>query len=210
MVVGLSVANDIQPVRGLRLAATHCGIKPASSGDDLVLLEVVPGSSIAVVFTRNRFCAAPVTLARQHLESASAARYLLINSGNANAGTGTQGLKNALATCRALAKAVACGVESVLPFSTGVIGQQLPVAKISRAIPGLLERLHEDNWLAAARGIMTTDTLPKLVSRQCQAGGKIITITGMCKGSGMIRPDMATMLAYVATDAVIPQDALHV
>lgn len=201
MAVGLTAPDTILPIRGVRLAAGHCGIKANSELDDLVLVEIPEQASIAAVFTTNKFCAAPVVIARQHIKASESIRYLLINSGNANAGTGEDGMRNALETCRSVAEHTGVKIESVLPFSTGVIGQPLAVDKIHRAIPALEKQLDEDNWLPAAKGIMTTDTLPKAVSRQVDIDGQIVTITGMCKGSGMIKPDMATMLAYVATDA---------
>lgn len=208
MTVGLSAPGVLHPVKGVSLASCHSGIKKDSTIDDLVLIQLSDESSVAAVFTTNKFCAAPVTIAKQHLDSGHATRYLLINSGNANAGTGVEGVENCISTCAAIAAEASFPKQSVLPFSTGVIGAPLPVDKISSAIPSLIKKLGEDNWLAAAKGIMTTDTLPKAVSRQLVINGKKVTITGICKGSGMIKPDMATMLAYVATDALIPQSEL--
>ena len=208
MSVGLLPPEKLLPVPGVRLAATHSGIKLDAKVDDLVLIELSPATTTAAVFTRNKFCAAPVSVAREHLASASP-RYLLINSGNANAGTGEQGLQNSRQSCQALAELAELSSEQVLPFSTGVIGAQLPVDKITSALPALLNKLDSDNWLAAATGIMTTDTLPKAISRRIEVDGEVITISGICKGSGMIRPDMATMLAYVATDAQISGEALQ-
>lgn len=210
MAVGLYVPTQLYPVHGIKLASCHSGIKTDESVDDLVLVELNKGSTVAAVFTTNKFCAAPVTIARQHLHSSSSTRYLLINSGNANAGTGTQGLDNTLKSCQLVADLMQTESSEVLPFSTGVIGQQLPVDLIVSALPGLSEQLNEDNWLAAAQGIMTTDTLPKAVSTQFKVEGKTVTITGMCKGSGMIKPDMATMLAYVATDARISSEEINI
>ena len=209
MSVGLQAPENLLPVEGVRLASAHCGIKADRDIDDLVLIELAENTSTAAVFTRNQFCAAPVTVAREHLQSAGSPRYLLINSGNANAGTGEQGLHNARASCEALAQLSALDAAQVLPFSTGVIGAQLPLEKITTALPDLLNKLDADHWLAAAKGIMTTDTLPKAVSQQLEIDGKTVTISGICKGSGMIRPDMATMLAYVATDASIAADDLQ-
>jgi glutamate N-acetyltransferase/amino-acid N-acetyltransferase len=160
------------------------------------------------VFTRNRFCAAPVQVARSHLTQNSTPRFLLINSGNANAGTGDEGYAVAMNSCCTVANLAMIEPEQVLPFSTGVIGEQLAADAISNALPNLLEQLHADAWLSAAEGIMTTDTLAKGVSRELQIDGQRVSITGICKGSGMIRPDMATMLAYVATDAQIDSDVL--
>jgi len=210
MAVGLQAPSSLLPIAGLRLASTHAGIKADPSRDDLVLIELESGSSLAGVFTQNRFCAAPVILARRHLASrADGARYLLINSGNANAGTGEPGLQAALQTCRAVADIASVPVEAVLPFSTGVIGELLPAALVDKAIPRLHEALDANAWLSAARGIMTTDTLPKGTSRRIEIDGRTVTLTGVCKGSGMIRPDMATMLAFVATDAQIPAEGLQ-
>ena len=210
MAVGLQAPSKLLPIAGLRLASTHAGIKADPSRDDLVLIELEPGSSLAGVFTRNRFCAAPVILARRHLASrADGTRYLLINSGNANAGTGEPGLQAALQTCRAVADVASVPVDAVLPFSTGVIGELLPAALVDKAIPRLHEALGANAWLPAARGIMTTDTLPKGASRRIEIDGRTVTLTGICKGSGMIRPDMATMLAFVATDAQIAAEDLQ-
>ncbi|MCF1182846.1 bifunctional glutamate N-acetyltransferase/amino-acid acetyltransferase ArgJ [Marichromatium gracile] len=198
---------DFLPVSGIRLGACAAGIR-YQGRDDLVVMELAEGTTCAAVFTRNAFCAAPVTLARRHLASA-APRYLLINAGNANAGTGRQGLEAAQASCGALAGLAGCASEQVLPFSTGVIGEHLPVERFSAALPGLLPVLAADAWPAAARAIMTTDTFPKLASRRFQCGGQTATLTGMAKGSGMICPDMATMLAFVATDAAIAPEVLQ-
>ena len=209
MSVGLSAPENLLPIKGIKLAACHSGIKKDSTSDDLVLIELEEGSTVASVFTTNKFCAAPVIVAKQHIDSTVAIRHLLINSGNANAGTGNEGLQNSVKTCAAVAAETGFSEQSVLPFSTGVIGAQLPADKIVSAIPDLLKHLNEDNWLAAANGIMTTDTLPKAVSRQLVINNKTINITGICKGSGMIKPDMATMLAYVATDASISQVELE-
>ncbi len=203
MAVGLSVPESILPIEGVRLASCHSGIKLKSDLDDLVLIEIDQAATIAAVFTTNKFCAAPVTVARQHMQSSSTIRYLLINSGNANAGTGDQGMASAEQSCEAVAQLTGSHTDQVLPFSTGVIGQQLAVNKIQAAIPELVANLERDNWMQAAKGIMTTDTLPKAVSRQVTIDGQVVTISGICKGSGMIKPDMATMLAYVATDAAI-------
>lgn len=197
----------IFPVPGIRLASAAAGIRYRER-DDLLLMELAEGGTAAAVFTRNAFCAAPVTVARQHLAEATP-RYLLVNAGNANAGTGRSGLTVAGETCRIAAAATGCKAQQVLPFSTGVIGQDLPLAPFERALPGLYGSLAEDGWPRAARAIMTTDTVPKLVSRQCDIDGRKVTVTGMCKGSGMIHPDMATMLAYLATDAAVPAAVLQ-
>ena len=210
MAVGLKIPGELIPVTGVRLAALHSGIKPDSNSKDLVLVELCENATMAAVFTKNKFCAAPVLLAKKHLakQTQGLARYLLINSGNANAGTGQTGYQAALACCQKLAEHQQTPIHSVLPFSTGVIATPLPSDKICKAIPILCDKLDRDNWLEAARGIMTTDTLPKAVSKQVKIGGETVTITGMVKGAGMIRPDMATLLAYVATDAAIEKPLL--
>jgi len=208
MAVGLQAPGRLHPVQGIRLAATRCGIKANSEVKDLALLEIGPDASVAAVFTRSHFCAAPVSLCKQHLAHTRSPRYLLINSGNANAATGKTGLDNARSCCRAIAETCAVEVEQVLPFSTGVIAEQLAVEPIVRAIPGLVGKLEADAWLAAAEAIMTTDTLPKAISVQLSIDNQPVTITGIAKGSGMIKPDMATMLTYVATDARIAQQEL--
>lgn len=197
----------LYPVAGLRLGTACAGIKK-SNHRDLVVMELAPGSTVAAVFTRNAFCAAPVHVARDHLSQA-APRYLLVNTGNANAGTGQQGMDDALASCSAVARAGACESVNVLPFSTGVIGEPLPLTKVCEAVPTALAALDEAGWEDAAHGILTTDTVPKAASRQIEIDGQTVTITGIAKGSGMIRPDMATMLAYVATDAGVPQELLQ-
>lgn len=198
---------SFSPVAGVRLAASAAGIR-YQGRDDLVVLELQAGSQCAALFTRNAFCAAPVTLARQHLALA-APRYLLINAGNANAGTGARGLAAAQASCEALADLSGCRAEAVLPFSTGVIGEHLPVDRIASALPSVLEGLSADAWPAAARAIMTTDTVPKLRTRQVALGAFRGTVTGIAKGAGMICPDMATMLAFIATDVAIAPELLQ-
>jgi len=209
MPVGLKTPSQLQAVDGIRLSAIHCGIKPDKNIKDLVLIEITETANIASVFTTNKFCAAPVVVAKQHLAENQNTRYLLINSGNANAGTGDSGHQAALACCDAVAEHAAVATNAVLPFSTGVIAAELPSAKISQAVPNLFEQLHPHRWLEAAEGIMTTDTLPKAISEQFQLQGKTITISGIAKGSGMIRPDMATMLSFVATDAEIEPTVLR-
>lgn len=194
------------PVAGIRLAAVSAGIKTPGRLD-LVLLELAPGSVSAAAFTRNAFCAAPVQLAREHL-AAQPPRYFLINTGNANAGTGAEGLVAARACCDALAAEVGASPRSVLPFSTGVIGEHLPVGKLVAALPAAVAQLAPGGWLAAAEGIMTTDTRPKAASRQLVVDGVTVTLTGIAKGAGMIRPNMATMLAFLATDAALAPDLL--
>jgi len=208
MAVGLKAPAALHPVKGIRLSAAHSGIKQDSTDKDLVLIEMAEGSSIATVFTQNRFCAAPVTVARRHLAKFPATRFLLINSGNANAGTGKDGIDAAHKTCAAVAQVAQVNSSAVLPFSTGVIAAPLPHEKITAAVPALFASLHADNWLQAAEGIMTTDTLPKAFSKQLIINDQPVSITGISKGSGMIRPDMATMLSYVATDALIEPEEL--
>jgi glutamate N-acetyltransferase/amino-acid N-acetyltransferase len=198
---------ELLPVPGFRLGTTSAGIKrPGRS--DLVVMALAQGASCAAVFTRNAFCAAPVTVARDNLAQRQPSCFL-INTGNANAGTGEQGILDARQCCESLAQHAGCPPAAVLPFSTGVIGEPLPVEKITAALPAALANLDENGWAAAASGILTTDTVPKGTSRQIRIGGETITITGIAKGSGMIRPDMATMLAFVATDACIEPGALQ-
>ena len=200
------VAEALLPVAGVRLAAVDAGIKDNGRAD-MVLLEIAEHSNVAAVYTQNAFCAAPVTIAKQH-QNLSTPRYLLINAGNANAGTGEQGYNAAKTCCEQLAKLGNAATEQVLPFSTGVIGQQLPLEKMTAAMPTLFENLGDDNWFDAAHGIMTTDIVAKAISKQIELDGNTITITGMAKGSGMIQPNMATMLSYVATDAAIEKPVL--
>ncbi len=198
------------PVPGVRLGTAAAGIKYPDR-HDLLVIELAETANCAGVFTRNAFCAAPVHVARKHLHT-RVSRYLLINSGNANAGTGQQGMQDALQSCEVLASLTDCESDQILPFSTGVIGENLPLDRMAKAMPDALTRLDESAWQDAARAIMTTDTRPKLVSRQFEVSGETVTVTGIAKGSGMIRPDMATMLAYVATDlnvdAALLQDCL--
>jgi len=208
MPVGLSSELPVlHPIAGVRWGVAAAGIR-YKNRNDLALMEIAPGAEVAAVYTRNAFCAAPVHVAKRHGQ-AIAARYLLINSGNANAGTGEPGMQAALASCEAVAKQVGCRAEEVLPFSTGVIGELLPVEPIARALPAVCESLSEDGWAAAANTIMTTDIVAKGVSRQLEIDGKTVTLTGIAKGSGMIKPDMATMLAYVATDAKVEKSVLQ-
>ena len=188
-------------VAGVRLGTARAGIKYPDRRD-LVVVELAAGTQAAAVFTRNAFCAAPVTVARTHLAAASP-RYLVINTGNANAGTGRQGLADAEASCRSLAERTGCRSEEVLPFSTGVIGEPLPLFRLVTGLPEALATLRPDGWAEAAAGIMTTDTRPKWASRRLTLAGREVAITGIAKGAGMIRPDMATMLAFVATDAAV-------
>ncbi len=206
MPVGLGPLPVMHPVPGFRLGIASAGIKRVGR-KDVVVMEAAEGSAIAGVFTLNAFCAAPVTLCRQRM--ASAPRYLLVNTGNANAGTGKPGMLAAERTCDALAQLVGVAPEQILPFSTGVIGELLPADKIIPVLPAALDNLSENNWAVAAEGIMTTDTQPKGCSRQIQIAGQTVTITGISKGAGMIRPNMATMLGYVATDAPVAQSVLQ-
>ena len=207
MAVGLSKLPPLLPVSGVRWGIAQAGIKYPNRYD-LALMEIAEGATTAAVYTRNAFCAAPVLVAKRHGTSTSP-RYFLVNSGNANAGTGEQGLKAAQASCAAVAVVMGCENEAVLPFSTGVIGELLPVDRIEAALPQAKESLSESGWEPAAMAIMTTDTVAKGVSRQLELGGRLVTITGIAKGSGMIRPNMATMLAYVACDARVAPKLLQ-
>jgi glutamate N-acetyltransferase/amino-acid N-acetyltransferase len=207
MPIGYSQLPPLLPVAGLRLAAVAAGIR-YQGRDDLVVMEISAGANTAAVFTRNAFCAAPVSVAREHLADAMP-RYLVINSGNANAGTGAGGLEDARQSCLALARLGACQAHEVLPFSTGVIGQRLAVDRLQAALPAVLAALSADGWTAAANAIKTTDTVAKGVSTTLEIEHRKITITGICKGAGMIRPDMATMLAYIGTDASVDAAALQ-
>jgi len=210
--VGLNPPAQLLPVAGVRLAATAAGIRYQDRPGyqdrlDVALIELTPGSRIAAQFTRNAFRAAPVVIARLHL-AAGAPRYLLINAGNANAGTGVDGIDDCLVTCVALAAKTGCSADEVLPFSTGVIGERLPVDRLVYALPTALSELAPDGWLRAATAIMTTDTVVKGASRVVSIAGQRVCITGIAKGAGMIRPDMATMLVFIATDASLPQGML--
>ena len=191
MAVGLSAPETILPVAGIKLAAMHAGIKK-NGKPDLVIIQCDEGTRCAATFTQNAFCAAPVIVAREHLAS-RAPRALLINSGNANAGTGERGLEDARKCCQYVADVLQCDSGAVLPFSTGVIGETLPMTVIDAGVRQLAGALDEANWLDAAHGIMTTDTLPKAVSRTLNINAETITISGISKGSGMIRPDMASI-----------------
>ena len=192
--------SDLHPVPGVKLGITQAGVRKANRRD-LTVITVDEGSAVAGVFTKNRFCAAPVQLCQERLAAGNEIRALVINTGNANAGTGEDGLVRARATCIALARLLHVSPEQILPFSTGVIMESLPVDRIEAGLPGALADLKEDNWAVAAEGIMTTDTLPKGYSKQITLGGQTVTITGISKGAGMIKPNMATMLGYLATDA---------
>ncbi len=207
MAVGPATLPELKPVEGFRLGIASAGIKKPGRRD-VVLMEVCEGASVAGVFTKNAFCAAPVTLSKRHLAQ-GAIRYLLVNTGNANAGTGEQGMRDAERCCQAVAEL--CGVTEgeVLPFSTGVIGEPLPVDKIIAALAAARADLNENNWESASYGIMTTDTRAKAACEQIEYNGKSITLTGISKGAGMIMPNMATMLGYVATDAAVDQALLQ-
>ncbi len=201
-------AASLLPVRGVQLGFAEAGIKKPNRKDVLVI-KLVEGAHVAGVFTKNRFCAAPVVLCKQFLAEKSGIRALLVNTGNANAGTGEDGLKRAQQSCDALAGLLNIQPNQVLPFSTGVILEPLPVDRVMAGLPSAIANLKEDNWLNAAEAIMTTDIVAKGTSRQLRLGGKTITITGISKGSGMIHPNMATMLGYIATDAAVSQAALE-
>ena len=197
---------DLQ-VSGIRLGVAAAGIK-STERPDMLVIELAEGGSCAAVFTRNAFCAAPVQLAKAHLQ-ATVPRYLLVNSGNANAGTGAQGLRDAEDCCRQLAADAGCRPEQVLPFSTGVIGVNLPLERMRQAMPSALADLSHSGWEAAAQAIMTTDTRPKLAVRRFEIDGVTAQVAGIAKGAGMIRPDMATMLAYLATDLTVDPGLLQ-
>lgn len=198
---------ELYPVSGYRLGTTAAGIKTPGR-PDLVVMDLAPGSVSAAVFTQNAFCAAPVIVAREHLSQQQPV-CLLVNTGNANAGTGATGIHDARLCCEALAQQASCVAQAILPFSTGVIGEPLPVEKIVSGIPDAFEQLDENGWAAAASGILTTDTVPKGASVRIEIEGQPVTITGIAKGAGMIRPDMATMLAFIATDATVSPEALQ-
>ena len=193
--------SSLHPVAGVRIGLAMAGVRKPNRRD-LVVFLLDEGASVAGVFTRNRFCAAPVQLCREHL-ALGAPRALLVNTGNANAGTGADGLLRARRSCSALAALLGVQPSQVLPFSTGVIMETLPVERIEAALPAALSTLQAGHWAEAAAGIMTTDTVPKARSRQLQIDGHTVTVTGIAKGAGMIRPNMATMLGFIATDAVI-------
>ena len=206
MAVGLGPLSTLHPVAGFELGIASAGIKRVGR-KDVVVMRCAEGSSVAGVFTLNAFCAAPVILAKKRV--LGNVRYLLTNTGNANAGTGEPGLANAERTCAKLAELSGVEESAVLPFSTGVIGEPLPVEKIEGALQAAIDDLSEHNWAQAAEGIMTTDTLPKGASRQFEHDGVTITVTGISKGAGMIKPNMATMLGYIATDAKVSQGVLQ-
>ena len=196
------VASDLHPIAGVRIGVAEAGVRKANR-KDLTMFLLDEGASVAGVFTQNRFCAAPVQVSRDHLASAKGIRAMVINTGNANAGTGADGLARARATCAALARQLNVAPEQILPFSTGVIMEPLPTDRIEAGLPAAIADAHPDHWARAAEGIMTTDTLAKAFSAQVQIGGATVSITGISKGAGMIRPNMATMLGFMATDACV-------
>ena len=204
MAVNLYFTRDmaLHPIAGLTLGTTMAGIRKANRRD-LTVVVLDPGASVAGVFTRNRFCAAPVQLCREHLSTGQGTRAILVNTGNANAGTGVDGLERARSTCAALGLLLGCALEQVLPFSTGVIMETLPSERVEAGLPAALATARADGWADAAEAIMTTDTVPKAASLTVQLGGRTVAVTGISKGAGMIRPNMATMLGFVATDAAV-------
>jgi glutamate N-acetyltransferase/amino-acid N-acetyltransferase len=202
------IPSALLPVKGVLLGTAEAGIKKPGR-QDLLLMHLAAQATVAGVFTQNRFCAAPVIVAREHLVANKSVRALVVNTGNANAGTGEQGLAAARATCAEVANLLDCEAEQVLPFSTGVIMEALPLSRLISGLPTCVAELREDNWLNAAQAIMTTDIVAKAVSKQITLDGVTITITGIAKGSGMIHPNMATMLGYIATDAAVAQPLLQ-
>ena len=196
------------PIAGVRIGVTEAGVRKAARKDlTVVLLE--EGASVSGVFTQNRFCAAPVQICREHLATGQGVRAILINTGNANAGTGADGLARARSTCHALAQRLGIAVEQVLPFSTGVIMESLPIDRIEAGLDAAIADAQPDHWLRAAEGIMTTDTVPKAYGTQVVIDGKVVSISGISKGAGMIRPNMATMLGFIATDARVSPSLMH-
>ncbi|MFJ3464875.1 bifunctional glutamate N-acetyltransferase/amino-acid acetyltransferase ArgJ [Achromobacter spanius] len=210
MAVNLQIPSEseIFPVAGVEIGVTEAGIRKANRRD-LTVFRLAEGTSVAGVFTRNRFCAAPVQVCQAHLAAGGPISALVINTGNANAGTGEEGLKKAKDTCDALGKLLGVPAAQILPFSTGVILEPLPLDRLTAGLPAAIADLAPDHWFSAAHGIMTTDTLPKISSAKVQIEGKTVTFTGISKGAGMIRPNMATMLSFLATDAGIAQPLLR-
>jgi glutamate N-acetyltransferase / amino-acid N-acetyltransferase len=210
--LSLPVAADLKPVAGVELGYAEAGVRKLGR-KDLLVFRLAPSATVAGVFTQNRFCAAPVQVCKAHLETArlggAPIRALLVNTGNANAGTGETGVEDADATCSALARLLGCAPSQILPFSTGVILEPLPVDRINAGLPRALANLRPDNWYSAAEAIMTTDTQPKAASRTLTIGGKQVTMTGISKGAGMIKPNMATMLGFIAMDAKVAQAVLE-
>ena len=209
MPVNLSLpdAATLFPIAGVRIGVTEAGVRKVGRKDVTVVL-MDAGASVSGVFTSNRFCAAPVQICREHLTAGQGIRAMLINTGNANAGTGAEGLARARSTCEALAQKLDISVDQILPFSTGVIMEPLPGDRIIAGLDAAIADAQPGNWLRAAEGIMTTDTVPKAFGKQVQIGGKTISITGISKGAGMIRPNMATMLGFIATDACVGQSVM--
>lgn len=207
MAVNFQVLETYHDVAGVRLGIAQAHVRYPNR-DDMVLIELAEGAQVAGVFTLNAFCAAPVQICKQHLKQ-TAPRYFLINTGNANAGTGKAGIANAIRSCELVAQATGCKVEEVLPFSTGVIGEPLKMTAFEQGIPAAISALTTDAWARAAKGIMTTDTLPKGYSKQFEVAGKKTVISGISKGAGMIMPNMATMLGFIATDASVSQEILQ-
>lgn len=199
--------GDLLAVPGIKLGIAEAHVRKPDR-KDLLVMQLAPGSRVAGVFTQNRFCAAPVVLCKEHLAAGGEIRALVVNTGNANAGTGEEGMRRARQTCQNVAQLLGCTEQQVLPFSTGVIMEPLPIERIVAGLPACVGDLKEDNWLNAAHAIMTTDIVAKGVSRTLQLDGKTVTVTGIAKGSGMIHPNMATMLGYIATDAAISQAGL--
>ncbi len=207
----LPVAADLKPVNGIEIGYAEAGIKKPNR-KDLLVMRLAEGATVAGVFTKNRFCAAPVQVSKANLAAVQSGgkpiRALVVNTGNANAATGEQGLANAQATCAEVAKLLGLDAQQVLPFSTGVILEQLPIQKVVAGLPAAVSNLKADNWFNAAEAIMTTDTQPKAASRTVTIGGHTVTMTGISKGAGMIKPNMATMLGYLAIDAKVAQPVL--
>ena len=207
----IPVSSDLKAVAGIELGYAEAGVRKANR-KDLLVLKLAPTATVAGVFTKNRFCAAPVQVCKTHLEQVkdgTPIRALVINTGNANAGTGEEGLQRANATCEALAGLLGCAPSQILPFSTGVILEPLPVERIVAGLPQAIGNLKADNWFNAAEAIMTTDTQPKAASRTVTIAGKQVVMTGISKGAGMIKPNMATMLGFLAFDAKLPQALLN-
>lgn len=207
MPVNLSVFEAFNTINGIKIGTANAGIKQTSR-PDIVVFELEKGATTAGIFTENAFCAAPVQICKKHLAAAET-RYLVINTGNANAGTGKGGYEDAIQICQAIADEKGVALEQILPFSTGVIGERLPMAKILPTLPKALANTQDNIWFEASRGIMTTDTQPKGISTQFEFEGETITISGISKGAGMIKPNMATMLGFIATDACVSKDMLQ-
>ena len=200
--------SQLFPISGVRIGVTEAGVRKANR-KDLTVVLIDEGASVSGVFTQNRFCAAPVQICREHLAAKTGIRAMVINTGNANAGTGQDGLARARSTCGALGKLLGVPTGAILPFSTGVIMEQLPNDRIEAGLPAAIADASDAHWLKAAQGIMTTDTVPKAFGAQVTIGGALISISGISKGAGMIRPNMATMLGFMATDACVSQSVMH-